>query len=61
MSFIFFLKGAKFLFAGVVLANSFIKLMSESKDSKSWFPDWVALLMLFLWPVPLIVVLLIWS
>ncbi len=46
---------------GVLLANSFIKIMSESKGSKSWFPDWVSILMLILWPVPLIVVLLIWS
>ena len=60
MSFIFFEKMPVCLWI-VSFFIHLIKIMSESKGSKSWFPDWVSLLMLILWPVPLIIVLLIWS
>ena len=33
----------------------------EEQDKKKWMPRWVAIAMLFLWPFPLIIILLIWS
>ena len=61
MSFIFFQKDANLVMDRLLFFIHLIIIMSESKDSKKWFPYWVSLLMLILWPVPLIIVLLIWS
>jgi hypothetical protein len=32
-----------------------------TKNNTNWFPDWVSFLLLTTWPIPLIIILVIWS